>query len=208
MSTVLTCSLTPRLRPSVIQNSGAGYHGYAILIFSATSKGINAKREEERRDSRNLNPTIGKIDETRVSRGETFGEKKRLISSDRQETGRKEKRKTRRLRAGQSYCTMFTSSAAPNDHDRGAHARARDPHLPLSAFPSRPAAVSAGPAPPPALRNVGGDLQFGAAECRSTARGGCRRGRRSLARACNSRRRRDARGGGGDGRRSRERARP
>lgn len=32
----------------------------------------------------------------------------------------------------------------------------------------------------------GGDLQFGAAERRSTARGGCRRGRRGLARACNS----------------------
>lgn len=42
---------TPRLRPSVIQNSGAGYHG-AVLIFSATSKGINATEEARERETR------------------------------------------------------------------------------------------------------------------------------------------------------------
>lgn len=52
-------------------------------------------------------------------------------SSSRKRQVKTKKRKTRRLGAGQSYCTMFTSSAAPNDHSRSAHARARDPRPPL-----------------------------------------------------------------------------
>lgn len=83
-------------------------------------------------------------------------------------------------------------------------------------MPARRAAIVWAPVPPPdplrALREPnGGDLQFGAAQRRAAARGGCRRGWRGLPRACNSQQRRggERKGRGtvtrGDGHGGRER---
>lgn len=77
-------------------------------------------------------------------------------SSSRKSLAETEKRKTRRHGAGQSYCTMFTSSAAPSDHGRGAHARARDPRPPPLSSSNRPSnppltrcrAIACSPHPP------------------------------------------------------------
>lgn len=187
--TINVLTYTPRLIP----NSDAGYHG--VILTSATSKKLTPV-EERSSDNRGKicaakleNPLVEK---NQQDRSRTFLEKKNRR--------RIEKRKTRRLGAGQSYCTMFTSSTAPNDHDGGAHARARDPapspslsfspprlllcpslspspFLSRHRFPSRPAFRE----PTAATYNLG-RLRVPLV----TARGGCRRGRRLLVRACTS----------------------
>jgi len=116
----------------------------SLSLASATSK-----KEAESSGARIVNATFriekfGGAERSRRSRGlgacgtPANAKKKNqnerpISSSSTRETRRKEKRKTRRLGAGQSYCTMFTSSAAPSDHDeRRARTSAR------SALPSSP----------------------------------------------------------------------
>jgi len=96
---------------------------------------------------------------------------------------------------------VYLLGRAASDHGRSAHARAHDPDSPLlfsfhHPFPSPTVVVLSPALRSPSSRIDGGDLQFGAAECRSAARGGCRRGRRNLPRACNSPWREGERDGG------------
>lgn len=195
MSRTLTC--TSRLRFSVIQNSGADFHGAILTSFfrqHSKSRNRNTTKDffNKSNDGKNWWNSIQK------SRRE---KKKRVdFSSRKRQAGRKEKRKTRRLGTGQSYCTMFTSSAPQplrftplraerSDHDTSearTHERS-DPHLsplpspvtvPGSHFPSLRYPVSRLFPSPSSFRTAarssqtdGGDLQFGAAyECECECR--------------------------------------
>lgn len=129
-----------------------------------------------------------------------------FLFSKKKTVDRKEKRKTCRFEAGQSYCTMFTSLAVRRAITVVAHTHERTIRTPLCSSLSitlsrpRPSSCYRLPSVPLSSRIDGGDLQFGAAECRSAARGGCRRGRRELPRACNSPWRGGEWDGGDDGR--------